>query len=651
MNAAGHYLKPAGRSYAPGQVFSVTADVQDVESRSTGQYRESVLRRCYACVSTKIRGRWTRPTVSIFGSGDDLRRYIHDSSSKSRRNYIICPIASDVLTLTNFWRFARETGTLFITQKQRSALARDFIDTGENLDIRRLVLRGSPDILDYTYRRKRYVWLSARQYTDSTPILLAESIGFEWETRVDDNGINLSLEYDGYNLCLLYSLYFCKLANWWSDNATAPFGFTVGQLAMGVLRSNVPAKTLCTHTASEVHRIERAACYGGRASVWYVGNVGDGVPSSPDGRQPEGQRALPRIRSDLSQIDIRSMYPTLLRDKLFPVSLESAYGEMLPDDARELAERKGVIASVFIHSESGEYPLRIGDRVEYPRGYFHTTLAGPEILSLSGRDRLIKVHNAAIYKLGTPFKVASEKLLALRRRSEGSGDTSTALFCKALAVSLGGKLAQRKGEWTECRDTLAEREWGEWLEHDCDTDSTARYRAIAGCVSKYTKDATGEGPYTFAFAYLTSYGRVMMRKIREALPTETVVSQDTDGIWVLGKPDELKQCSACSWGESPGDARVKYTVRNARFFGARHYYTDLGWVLAGFHQPSVSLETYEISDSWAENPVIRGVRDVTDRLITQNRVSKLTIDLPGCEVDRFGWVHPRYIDTQYREEA
>jgi hypothetical protein len=338
------------------------------------------------------------------------------------------------------------------------------------------------------------------------------------------------------------------------------------------------------------------------------------------------------------------MYPSILRDSAFPLSLKSAYQSISVKDTLEAVKEWGVIATVDLYSDSGEYPQRVGEAVEYPRGTFTTVLAGPELASIRGRDKLIRVHNCSIYNMGYPFREAAGSLLDMRMKARASGNYAHEMFCKTLANSLGGKLAQRKGEWTDRNDIVAERQWGEWFDTNVDTGLTCRYRAIAGMVSQYTPDATGSGPYTFAFAYLTSYGRVLMRSVREAFPPDTVVSQDTDGIWVFESRPLHGKIGNSSFGDAPGELRITMSSTTGKFYGPRHYRIDAGWILSGFHNPAVAADDLTVTDEFQQNPIHRGTRDIPNRLLTQTRTSKLIANRQKGEILQSGWVVPRFLE-------
>lgn len=637
------YLKPARSVTSPSVVFSIAVQTRVVKGRRSRHYDELFFQRAVACVSRRRRGKWSKPKLHEFLAPELLWDWIESEADKRRRNYVIAANISDVTTLTNWWERVQKREIWFRGVAVRTTGVRS-VNTGDDcIMFRRCILRGNPDIIDFAYDDKRYLFLSGRQYLSSSDADIQRSIA----SRVPNNDLDSRDLFGRLDAtereCLQWSVAFCSLSDWWSEHSAAPFGMTVGQLAMGVLRSNVPEKAICTHSDTQAHQLERLACYGGRASCWYVGCVLNSITEIR--REDRGLFTdnIPVISGPLTHIDIRSMYPTLLRDSTFPVRLHKRYENISTESLRELMSMYGVIAHVTLWASNAEYPYRLGERVVYPRGYVQTVLAGPELLAIRVPDRLIHVHSASCYLLGTPFQSAASRLLDMRQSARDSSDLAWELFAKTLANSLGGKLAQKKGSYKDLPGYPALQQWGEWIERSVEANTTRKFRAIAGMVSEYLPDSSGEGPYTASFAYLTAYGRQLMRNIREKLGTYAVVSQDTDGLWIAATLLAITESLPGMFGNSPGQLRATQSTRYARFLGPRHYLTEHGWTLAGFHNPIIDPATLRVSDTFAENPLLIGVSDRPQSLFQRQRVSALRNDTVGGEVFPDGWVRPLYL--------
>jgi hypothetical protein len=421
-----------------------------------------------------------------------------------------------------------------------------------------------------------------------------------------------------------------------------PFAPTVGALAMGMLRSYAPPRILCTHSDPDVHRLERSAAYGGRASVWYVGNIGMGLDFADVRFDADGERHVAEIEGPVSHLDCRSMYPTLLREKTYPVKLLYYREGVSPKEAVESARHYGIIASVSMIARVPEYPFRHGERIVYPVGQITTSLTGPELLRAAADSEILKVHRMAVYRLDRPFVQWGAKLLELRRDARREGREQNEAFAKLLANSLAGKLAQKRGKWERATAEDMPGQWGEHYSIDMDTGVTRRTRYLSGFAWKWTNDESGAGPHTAAFAYLCAYGRLAMRGIRESLPPKSVVSQDTDGIWVLNTEGIALDSVAGLVGQMPGQLYLKGSADNARFFGPRHYWVDGKWTLAGFHSPSDPDTALRVID--VVSTTLWGGRDrrAPDSVRTVTRTSQLRYDQSAGEVGPDGWLIPVY---------
>lgn len=638
----GHYLKPARRYTSPAVVFSIVVNTQTVERKSVNTHYEPVFKSAVITVTKKRRGKWSKPQWIETDDCEELRDWHYLHADTKRRNYTICPVASDVLTLTNWWSYATSRGIRYIPSESGDPIG-SFGNGNENeISVRRALLRGKPDIFDYSDCDKRFIWLSGCQYSEASESSIAETIGYKQETSLFGVSEAYGPRYTTLDRALIWSQFLCHLANWWSTHSSAPFGLTVGSLSMGILRSHIKPKTLSTHKDEYVHKLERSACFGGRSSVWFVGAIG----STHDVRFSNGsihrRHNTNGICGPARLVDVRSMYPYLLAHNLFPYRYAGRLGKIRPDEIRDILQHYGIVARCIVYSWSGEYPTRKDNRVIYPRGYVQTTLTGPELLAIRGRDKLVAIIDGAKYYLGKPFADAARALLDMRLDARKARNTAWEMFAKSVGNNLGGKLAQRKSVWKPRPDVPPAREWGEWIVSDMSAGTHTRYRSIGGLVSEQVRDDIGYGPYTASFAYLTAYGRLHMREIREKCVPESVVSQDTDGIWIVGNEAYNKLRDKFAFGNDPGMLAIKHESAYAQFFSPRHYYTEQGWTLAGFHNPSVNPETMVVTDTYTVNPLTIGCRESPNRLIEMQRASKLSLEDVGGTVQPDGWVRPYY---------
>ena len=430
---------------------------------------------------------------------------------------------------------------------------------------------------------------------------------------------------------------FVELADWWRANARAPWGLTASAMSVGMLRTHVPKRSLCTHAVPETHALERQAAFGGRASVWFYGDVGEparhataNVPAPPASRY--GSESGPMVN-----LDVKSMYPSLLRDHTFPVKRLYHWNRVRPAEVYEYAKDWGVIARVRIRTERAEYPERVGDRVYYRVGEFTTTLTGPELIQLRADGRIVNVYEMAVYQLGRPFRGAAAALIDMRLKAQCAGRPAWEMFAKLMSNGLAGKLAQKRGQWEPAPHEVPPTDWGEWIVSTNGGKGVRKFRALAGIVWEYLPDPTGAGPYTAAFAYLAAYGRLHMRRIRDRLPERSVVSQDTDGLWcrlkmVAGSP-------VVKWvgGGTAGELVVRKESECGRFYSAKHYFTDCGWVLSGFRAAEVAADGATVSDTFRLDNHGRRATEAPHCVTVCKRTSTLKLESHGMKIGPDGW--------------
>jgi hypothetical protein len=506
------------------------------------------------------------------------------------------------------------------------------------------VVRGTPDIIRYHHQGICWQWVSGRQYLPDGPGELGapDPAGGEMYRDCGKRGPMLP-DWSGRE-AMAWSRAFRRMCLWWADHARAPFGATVGQCGVSILRTHAPRKVLSSHTDPAAAQLERSASFGGRASVWYVGAVGAGITVSGPRDMESGERRDWRVRGPVTQVDVRSMYPALLRDKLFPVKLHSVRDGVSVEECVDLSREWGVIAHVTVLARHPEYPMRRGPRVYFPTGQVHTTLTGPELLRAAASDRIEKVHRLALYRLASPFAGACSALLALREAAKREGSTAGEQWAKLLANSLGGKLAQRTGQWVRTPDRDERGRWGVGHTINAQTNELTRYRYIAGMCWRFDEDKAAAGPYAAAFAYLTAYGRETMRTLRELCPPRSVVAQDTDGMWVLPAGLAALNRAGSVFGPTAGALRVVCSAEDARWIGPRHYYAGGRWTLAGFHAPRIDNRTLEVWDT-ARSSLWGGTLDSAPcELHESHRRGVLRADVPQGNVGEDGWVEPYRAD-------
>ena len=344
------------------------------------------------------------------------------------------------------------------------------------------------------------------------------------------------------------------------------------------------------------------------------------------------------------------MYPFLLRDQVYPVSLRGVCGETTPADLIALARDAGVIARVRVDAPEAEWPLRERDRTTWPVGRFTTTLAGPDLIALAEVGKIVKVYEYAYYNLGRPFAECMSRLLRERADADARGDRDASAFAKLLANSVGGKLAQRRGAWVRASRLDEPGRWGEEQDLIVGKNGPRRTRWLLGAAWQWEEGEVAPGPHTSAFAYLTAYGRMLMRSIRRALPPRTVVSQDTDGLWLTQEGLDALASLDYPAGCGPGSLRVTRSVEWGIWYGPRHYCAGGEWTLSGYADAVVDRTGTRVKYRTRTPLFNQAARVAPDRVTILTREGAVPCDLEGAQISDDGWVVPPVKNVKWREE-
>lgn len=641
MDRKGHYLKPGTKPTAPNVVFAVVMSPTIVETRGKhAGYWES-WGGADVCCSKYRRGRWSMIRGARAETPDELHDWMAKHADRAARNYVVTPDGAGSLAVGQVWDHLctapvkwRLPGTVWSAK----TIAKFPHDTTW---VRRCTLTPRCLIFDYSRRGVRWVWLNGHQHLGMTEGEIGRTIGAPWEDTGEYDPADATEVHTSQARAVLWCRAYQHLSDWWRSTAKAPFGLTAASMAIGVLRTHIRNKQLCTHANPAAHELEREACYGGSLRTWFFGDIGNPRRFSTAAHPAPPRSCYGTLPGPLHQLDVRSMYPWLLRERRYPTRIADVYYRMHPSDLLHWCRTLAVLARVTVETDVPEYPLRTKTGIEYPVGRFTTVLTGPELLRIAAEGRIAHVHYVVTYLTGTPFRDAAAALIRMRDSARDETNPGWGVFAKQVAVSLAGKLAQKRGEWHELEDYPPTVQFGEWTEAAARGRRRRRFRSMAGLVWEFQPDASGAGPYTAAFAYLCAYGRMHMRSIRDECPRGSVVSMDTDGLWVF--PDAVAACRRLRQAvqAEAGDLCVKHTSKCGRFFGPKHYFLDSGWVLAGFSEMLVKRSGREVADVRRHTPIAGPLGAPPRGTSVEHRTSALVLSSAGVSIGPDGWAEPR----------
>lgn len=641
---ASYFLRPAGKTYAPRSLITIADETEPV-NESEGRYSIERGKRWAIVAVRRRRGRWGDDERVLLDSGDAVHDWIEAWANPRENTYVISERVGRTLALTDWFGRAERLGCRWSRTKPTSS---EFYQRTGSLPataIRTLCLRDTPDIVTYTVFDRSIRWLSGRQYFDASHDDLADAVGYEFPRTGRRSAESPKVMHDVGERAVLWSLVMRQLVDWWLSIDGGPWGATTGQLAWSFFRRHLKPRTVLVHDEEVPKRLELGAITAGRASVFYLGDVateGSVGLTRPDRPLPSRYGTIP---GPLTQVDCRSMYPWLLASQWYPVKPLRWGTHYRIADLIDLLQCRCVIARVRLLVRDGEYPVRAGGRVRYPRGRLTTTLAGPELRVALAAGEVEHVHEAAVYLPGQPFRDSMLRALELRKEAHNAEVPAWELFVKSLSTSLSGKLAQRRGSWQQRPGVSIPVRWGEHVSINAQTQQLTRYRATAGLVEQWVEEELKGRPLGSCYAYLTSYARCLMRRLRGSLPPRSVVSQDTDGVWVLPHAADQILATPGLLGADPGTFRIDDVSGCGRWHGPKHYWTDKGWVLSGYHEFRHFAAGTTFEDHYYQYPLV-GAPECPPPIVTRiNRVASLqTLPVDGTVTDD-GWIEPAALSS------
>lgn len=304
-----------------------------------------------------------------------------------------------------------------------------------------------------------------------------------------------------------------------------------------------------SHGNSDARKLERSACFTGRAEAFRLGPITDHV----------------------YHVDVKGMYNSLAQ--VFPFPRRMAYYTQRRDEAasilRESADKS--IARVTIATSENDFPVRYDGRVIYPVGEFETCLAGPELVTAVATGRVIEVHELAVYDMGMLFKGFADWYFATAADLENQGLGHIKAAFKLSGNTLYGKFGTRGKNWTDCENIHKPTKWGQWFGTHKQYGFLTQYRAINGRTQYLDGSFEPATSCPAISAFMSSYGRVKLGLLIATAGKENVHYIDTDGLMVNAEGFERLVRSGQFAGAIPGKLVIKEESDDVDIFGIKHY--------------------------------------------------------------------------------
>lgn len=419
-------------------------------------------------------------------------------------------------TAEQFWYLVNQ----FVTSKQRVVV----IAHNMNFDATILKYRTNLDKMGWScsfYFDKGLTFISEWKKDNRTILLLDNANWFtgkleKWgktlgKPKLSMPDVDSPLE-EWENYCkrdveILYELskWFIK---WIIDNDMGNWRYTRAACSFNSYRHRFMDYSIWIPDNEQENKLARKAYKGGRTEVFRVGAY-------------ENQKFY--------KLDINSMYPDVMYDFSYPVSLERVGSNPDISGLSRYIKSHGIIAEVTLNVDIPYFVYHNGKRNIYPTGIFTTYLTTPEILLAFANNWIVSIGDYSIYRMRPIFRKFVDELYSQRLKWKQQGNELMSTFFKLYLNSLYGKFGQL-GYNTE---VIGQAEPGtHTIEYGYDATSDERFTIsqIGQNVIKTTKTGKSYNSFPAIAAHVTAYARLRLYDLILLVGRKHVYYSDTDSI-------------------------------------------------------------------------------------------------------------------------
>lgn len=621
-------------------------------------------------------GEYVRSIVSYSNRGEQTeynpkwgyhgREYLRSITEKHKSIYLLCNGVQRCFTLLGLWELFDEgmitlpgIRNRFGTPIQDKFTMRGYVAIGGNTEI--IVCKWG----DCTIRA-----VSHSNYGNVSLDDIMQGYGEEYDAINIRQGEDSEAYPDVLDIQRSMADWYRKMLMQWKSLDSGTWKTTSSQLSHTLYRRKFLKERLTTIRPPQIDRLERASLFGGRADVFYIGDVSTWHRNESLRIRGYKESEYNKTVESIYRLDISSMYPFIFSQ--YEVPGHCVYHET----GNAFAELKFaiesdyiIIAAVRINTPHPEYPVRIHPHtkefsvieqkrfftarsiipgsVEYGVGEFDTVLIGPELERAYHDNLITKCYEYAVYLPSSEYMDYMQYLINMRYACRLSRDARGEAMYKMYGNSFGGKLAQKNCGWNDApENTPVLCQWGEWYALNCDDQTCRKYRAIAGYPQVWKDETYNALGRPAVWSYVCAVSRYIMRSIREILPRHTLIQQDTDGLYVTNEAIGILTVNGMLSDDGPGKLRIVSQHKHVRFYDARHYIRDGQAVMSGLSAGFSATDGGSYLDT-KEYSIGHGkLIEAPSSVKTSVRYVVLNCEVTPSRIDGDGYVLPYRVSNQ-----
>lgn len=374
------------------------------------------------------------------------------------------------------------------------------------------ILEFPPFVFTVVRGKHKITLLDSMNYVRVSLASLGKSIGIpKMDYDYYRRGVDQTLIEYALNDVKILSEWFMKYYKFLIDNRLSPFGYTLASQAFRTYRYRFLSQPIPLHRVQEVLAIERFGYVGGRVECFRIGDFDNDT---------------------YYKLDVNSMYPFVMSEKQYPTVYLGYIDNPSQDKLYNLHKTHYLIAQVDIETNVGLYPLRLSDRVIYPKGQFSALLHSGE-LDLCLRYALnYRVQRVYIYKKADIFSDYIKYFYDMKLNAEEKGDAITRNMAKLLMNSLYGKFGQAGYEDIHITKNNPDNQYYRYKAYSQRLGKEVVIDHINGVETTTIRKGESYYSYPAIAGAVTSYARAYLAELMLTTGFDQLYYVDTDSLIV-----------------------------------------------------------------------------------------------------------------------
>lgn len=546
---AARRIAPNDSTATPSNHIFCDAETNSLALDESGKERSEVLRLWCGRSYHREYGERTRRKMMSGTTTQEFWEWVDHASRRRESNWIWAHNSKVDATWLGFW---------------------DMIDRGK-IKLLFAVLESPPFIVGFTYNGKRFNWVDTLNWFRCSLRALGDTVGLpKMEMPPREESDRAWKDYCMRDVEIIEEAVY-QLTTWVKENDLGQFRSTVASQAWHAFRHWAGDMLPFVHDEPAISAHEREGNHGGRCEMFFQGTVRQCPMDVETHFGEKGGYGPEIVDEDIYVLDVRSMYPSVMRDNRYPKMLVGDRTGMSTSELKRIVDDWGAMSRVKINTRRAGYPCRTDRGVIYPIGEFWTTLATPELRYALDNHDIDEVGYTTVYKMDELFTGFVDRMYSLRDQSDKDGSKVWSDLCKILLNSLHGKFGQRSGGWKDLPGEVPKDRWAEWFNLDMTTGNHKRMRSIGDHVQVKEEQGEHKDAIVSIPAHVSSYARVLMRHMMDDLPPRTLLYTDTDSLHVL--EEGYRALVEKGWVDDRqiGMLEVKKIVKHVEYRGAKAY--------------------------------------------------------------------------------